>query len=255
MNLEEVVNILIISMSLGVRFIPIISISDLFGGRYVPALVKSSLVGIIGIFRFFIIPEAQRPFAFDLIFVIKEFFIGYILSLPFILLTKYIISSSSIIENVFGSISTLNTQGIFDERNSSLEMIFEMLVISLMFISNIHILVLGILLSSYNIDISFQNISTIIHNLLIDFNIISRNGIGYFFPVFLISFVVVLVLSISDKLGQSLNISANTTLLNTIIIIGGVALFLNKIVVYIGLDIERLAYLTRQILVLLSESR
>ncbi|MGB9599513.1 MAG: hypothetical protein ACP5KG_08355 [Myxococcota bacterium] len=244
MNFSELFQIIIISATLGVRFIPIISISEVFGGKYVPMLVRSSLIGILGFFRYLILPVSSIPDGFDIRFVLSEFFIGYIISLPFILLVKFIISSASTIENLFGSMGVLNSQGIFDERGSALEMIFEMIVISLIFLSGAHLNILSLILKFSIHDLSYLRIQEVVFHLLSNFNILSKNCIGYFLPILLLALSALLLMAFSDMLGTNLNLSSCTFILNAILIFGGIVFLLKNIVNLIGIDIARVSNLT-----------
>ncbi|MCX7958112.1 MAG: hypothetical protein N3B13_03615, partial [Deltaproteobacteria bacterium] len=183
MNTGELFGIIITSVLMGVRFIPAISLSELFGGRFTPFIVKSSLVAILGFFRYFISARQDLVSVFEISYLISEFGLGLILASPFILLSKYLISLSSVAESLFGGLGVLNSQGIFDERNSALEMFFEMIIIMLIFISDSHLLLLKLLFGSHNLSLSDDAFRRIIHEVIICFNSLSKNSIGYFAPV------------------------------------------------------------------------
>lgn len=247
MNINEIFNIMITSLALGVRFIPIISISELFGGRFTPLYVKSSLVAILGFFRFSTASHNEINYGFSIPFIITEFFFGFMIALPFILMTKLIISSSSTIENLFGSMGILNSQGIFDDRSSALEILFEMLVILLIFIPGTHLFILKLLLLPHPFTLTNTGIEEIVFKIISDFNIISKNASGYFFPLFIAAFSSVIVLSLADLLGTNLNLSSQSFLLNSMIIIAGILFFIDKICTLLKIDISRIQNLSSYI--------
>lgn len=247
MNLNSAFDIIITSMALGVRFIPIISISEVFGGKYVPLLVRSSLIGILGFFRYFYLSDTSLLDGFSLGFLLSEFFCGFIISLPYILLVKFIINTTSTLENLFGGMGILNSQGIFDERGSAFEMLFEMIIISIILTYGVHLDILKLIMNFSYIDLNTLNVSEITNKLLINFNILSKNAIGYFLPIIIMAFSSLLLMAFSDILGTNLNFSFNTYLVNSILILVGIIFFLKNIADNISIDILRIRNLANLI--------
>ncbi len=246
-NISEVAGIMIVSLSLGVRFVPVISLSELLGGRFTPLMVKSSLVAILGFFRYFTSDRSFICQSIDIGFIVSEFLLGFLIAAPFIILTKFIINSSSVVENLFGSMGVLNSQGIFDERSSVLEMIFEMIVILIIFSSDSHLFLLKLLLGTTDLSFGQEIIRQMTYGIISNLNLISKNGLGYFGPVIFIALSLTVIFAFADLTGGNLNISSNTLFINTIVIIGGIIIMLKKICLYIQIDIFRIRNLAETI--------
>ncbi|MEM3609621.1 MAG: flagellar biosynthetic protein FliR [Candidatus Anstonellales archaeon] len=244
MNISDIFTIIITSLFFGVRFIPVISISDLFGGKFTPLIVRSSLIALLGFFRYFVANGEELNSTFGIFFILKEFLWGFIISSPFIILLKSIINSTSLVENLFGNVGSLNAQGVFDERSSPFETIFEMIVILLIFSTDTHLFLLNVLLNSYDPFIGGDIIKQITLDILKYFNMISKNGIWYFAPVIFVALSSTVILAFADLLGNHFNMSSHNFLLNTIIILIGFILLFNKVCSYLLLDINRIRYLS-----------
>lgn len=245
--LNQIFDIIITSLCAGVRFIPLVCISELFGGRYTPLPVKSSLIALLGFYRYFIVDRTLLPYGFNIKFVFTEFVTGYLITAPFILLTKFIINSSSTIENLFGNMSPLNSQGIFDERGSSLEMIFEMIVITIIFVSGVHIFLLKLLMEHRGLNLDNQVFYQITITIIKHLSILSRDTILYFAPLVILSIATILILAFSDTIDRSLNLSSSGILINSIIILVGIILLLKNICSLLQADIFRIAGVSRTI--------
>ncbi|MCX7944845.1 MAG: hypothetical protein N2746_10105 [Deltaproteobacteria bacterium] len=234
---NEILGTIIISFVMGIRFIPIIALSDLFGGRFSPFIVKASLIPIFGALRYFSMNKEEIYDSVDLFFLLTEFFFGYLVAIPFIILLKFLINSSSIVENLFGSIGVLNSQGIIDERNSAIEMMFELIVILLVFTSDLHLLVLKLILTPEITNISGSTIKQMTLEIIRNFNLLSKNSIGYFVTMIFISLSITLILGLSDLLVPNFNLSVHSIIFNSIVIVMGVSILLDKICSYFYWDI------------------